>query len=119
MPIYEYQALRPDQGCKKCQRRFEILQAISDEILSECPSCHQAVRKLISRCHAAIIETSDEALRTESQITEYEKEGRWSHAAELADKHSEKTEDKALKTRALEDYRKAGYDVDRWSGGDQ
>ena len=35
----------------------------------------------------------------------------WSHAAELADKHSEKTQDKGLKTRALENYKKAGYDT--------
>jgi hypothetical protein len=26
--------------------------------------------------------------------------------------------DKALKIRALEDYRKSGYDIDRWSGGE-
>jgi len=119
MPIYEYQAVRPDRGCDQCKRGFEILQGISEDTLSECPSCQQAVRKLISRCHAAVIETSEESLKKESQITEYEKAGMWSHAAELADKHSEKTKDKALKTRALEDYRKAGYDVDRWSGGDE
>ena len=118
MPIYEYQANRPDRGCDYCTKVFEILQDISENTLSECPSCRQAVRKLISRCHAAIIETSDEAVRTESQIGDYEKAGMWSHAAELADKYSEKTEDKALKTRALDDYRKAGYDIDRWSGGD-
>jgi hypothetical protein len=37
----------------------------------------------------------------------------WSHAAELADKHSETTGDGSLKTRALDNYKKAGYDVDR------
>ena len=36
----------------------------------------------------------------------------WSHAAELADKQSEKTKDKGLKTRAIENYKKAGYDAD-------
>jgi hypothetical protein len=36
----------------------------------------------------------------------------WSHAAELADKHSEKTNDKGLKMRALDNYKKAGYDAD-------
>ncbi len=119
MPIYEYQAIRPDQGCDKCREGFEILQGISDDTLSECPSCHQAVRKLISRCYAAVIEASEEGIKAESQITEYEKAGMWSHAAELADKYSEKTKDKTMKTRALEDYKKAGYDVDRWSGGDE
>jgi hypothetical protein len=39
----------------------------------------------------------------------------WSHAAELADKHSEKTKDKSLRMRALDDYKKAGYDVDTLS----
>ena len=36
----------------------------------------------------------------------------WSHAAELADTHSEKTKDKGLKNRALDNYKKAGYDAD-------
>ena len=39
----------------------------------------------------------------------------WSHAAELADKQSEKTRDKNLKTRALENYKQAGYDADALS----
>jgi hypothetical protein len=47
---------------------------------------------------------------TDKQIREYEREGKWSHAAELADKEAEKTRREDLKTRALEDYRKAGYD---------
>jgi hypothetical protein len=36
----------------------------------------------------------------------------WSHAAELADKHSENIKDKSLKMRALENYKKAGYSTD-------
>ena len=36
----------------------------------------------------------------------------WSHAAELADKHSEKVKDNNLKIRALENYQKAGYNAD-------
>ncbi len=59
------------------------------------------------------METSEEALRVEQKIAEYEKEGMWSHAAELADKHSEKIKDQGLKLRALEDYKKAGYDADK------
>ena len=35
----------------------------------------------------------------------------WSHAAELADKHSEKSKDHGLKMRALDNYEKAGYDT--------
>jgi hypothetical protein len=50
---------------------------------------------------------------TDKKIREYEKDGKWSHAAELADKEAEKTKRDDLKTRALENYRKAGYDFDK------
>jgi len=51
-----------------------------------------------------VIETADEAIATEKKIREYEKEGRWSHAAELADKAG-------LEDRAKENYKKAGYNM--------
>jgi putative FmdB family regulatory protein len=111
MPIYEYQSLDPKKGCNKCAQRFETIQGISEEPLSSCPYCGQKVRKVISWCRAAIVETSDEYARVERQISDYEKEGMWSHAAELADKHSEKIKDKSIKTRALDNYKKAGYDA--------
>lgn len=42
MPIYEYQ-------CKDCGYEFEKLQKISDDPLSECPSCKKSsLVKLIS-----------------------------------------------------------------------
>ena len=112
MPIYEYEALNPKKSCPECINRFETIQGINEEPLSRCPHCGQKVRKVISWCRAAVIETSDEHLRVEKQITEYEKQGMWSHAAELADKHSEKIKDKGIKTRALDNYKKAGYDAD-------
>ena len=40
MPIYEY-------NCKKCGD-FEVMQKMSDKPLSECPTCHRKVTKLIS-----------------------------------------------------------------------
>ncbi len=51
---------------------------------------------------------------TDKKIKEYEKEGKWSHAAELADKEAEKTKREDLKTRALENYKKAGYNFDKY-----
>ena len=51
---------------------------------------------------------------TDRKIKEYEKERKWSHAAELADKQAEKTKREDLKTRALEDYKKAGYNFDKY-----
>ena len=42
MPIYEYE-------CQQCGARHEVLQKISDEPLTECPSCHaHALTKLVS-----------------------------------------------------------------------
>jgi len=112
MPIYEYQAVNKGRACPKCREVFEILQSIRERPLSKCPECGKEVRKVISWCHSAVTETSDAALGVERQIKDYEQAGMWSHAAELADKHSEKTKDKALKMRALENYKKAGYDAD-------
>ncbi|MCD4715645.1 MAG: zinc ribbon domain-containing protein [Desulfobacterales bacterium] len=112
MPIYEYEPLNPKKSCPECINRFEIIQGINEKPLSRCPNCGQKVRKVISWCRAAVIETSDEHLRVEKKITEYEHQGMWSHAAELADKHSEKIKDKGIKMRALDNYKKAGYDAD-------
>ena len=111
MPIYEYESLDPKKGCNKCAQRFETIQVISEEPLSVCPSCGQKVRKVMSWCRSAIVETPEEYTRVEKQISHYEKEGMWSHAAELADKHSEKIKDKSVKMRALDNYKKAGYDA--------
>ncbi|MBW1936431.1 MAG: zinc ribbon domain-containing protein [Deltaproteobacteria bacterium] len=111
MPIYEYQARDPQRACKKCRKPFEFIQGMEEKPLKTCPSCGAPVKKIISWCHSAIMETSEESLRVERKVKEYEDSGMWSHAAELADKHSEKTKDKSLKMRALDDYKKAGYDV--------
>ncbi len=113
MPIYEYEALELSRGCRICSRRFEVFQRVGESPLDSCPGCGQAVRKLVSRCRAAVIERTEDDVRVESRVKEYERDGMWSHAAELADKHSEKTGDTSLKQRAYEDYQKAGYQVDK------
>lgn len=41
MPIYEYH-------CKSCKKTFEEVQKISDDPLTECPSCGKRVKRLIS-----------------------------------------------------------------------
>ncbi len=112
MPIYEYQPLTPHGACRNCRHGFEIFQQIHEKPLSTCPYCGNKVKKIISWCHSAVIEKSEEHTGTVNRIKEYEKAGMWSHAAELADKHSEKTQDKGLKMRALENYKNAGYDTD-------
>jgi putative FmdB family regulatory protein len=111
MPIYEYQALDSDKGCAKCAVRFEVIQGASEKPLTRCPACGQRVAKLISWCRAAVAEYSDVHGAVEKRIGAYEREGMWSHAAELADKHSEKIKDTGMKLRAIDNYSKAGYDT--------
>ncbi len=111
MPIYEYQASNPESACRKCSRPFEVLQGLREAPLEACPECGSPVRKIVSWCRGAVLETAEETVRTEGRIRQYEKEGMWSHAAELADKHAEKTKDRGMRTRALDNYEKAGYDA--------
>jgi putative FmdB family regulatory protein len=102
MPIYEYRAT--GKGCIYCRDVFEIKQRIDARPLSKCPKCRAPIRRLVSRFRVFVAETHDEVSATEKKIREFEKEGRWSHAAELADKSG-------LENRAKEDYKKAGYNV--------
>ena len=111
MPIYEYQSIDPKNACPRCADRFEVIEKLNAPPLSQCPDCGGRVRRVISWCRAAVIEISGEHVRTEKRISEYEREGMWSHAAELADKHSEKIKDPGTRLRALDNYKKAGYDV--------
>jgi putative FmdB family regulatory protein len=113
MPIYEYQtSQKPGKGCRRCRSPFEILQNTGEESLKKCPECDGPVRKVISWCRAAVAERSVDEVRVEKKIKDYESSGMWSHAAELADKHAEKVKSKGLRLRALDNYKKAGYDVD-------
>jgi len=102
MPIYEYKAT--GNGCKHCQDGFEIRQSINATPVTECPECQALVRRLVSRFRACVSETPDEVVETERKIRDHEEEGRWSHAAELADKAG-------LEDRARENYKKAGYNM--------
>ena len=118
MPIYEYIAFKSENSCSKCRFGFETVAKATDPHLTACPECKKKVKRLVSLCHAAVMDQSDANICVERQIKEHEKSGRWSHAAELADTHSEKTKDDSLKTRALDNYKKAGYDSGRLSKQD-
>ncbi len=111
MPIYEYEPVDLNQSCGKCIHGFEILQQIKEKPLTKCPRCGHRIKKVISWCRAAFIETSEEHAHIDRKIASYEKEGMWSHAAELADTHSEKIKDNQLKMRAIDNYEKAGYNA--------
>ncbi len=116
MPIYEYRTLNSERACAYCVKGFEIIQQVRERPLSSCPRCGGRIKKVISWCHSAVVESSPEQAKVEKEIKEYERAGMWSHAAELADSHSEKTKDKGLKLRALDNYKKAGYDADSLAG---
>jgi putative FmdB family regulatory protein len=111
MPIYEYEPVNLNKTCNKCQYGFEFLQSINDTPLVKCPDCGHAVRKVISWCRATVMETPEEHSHIHRKIASYEKEGMWSHAAELADTHAEKIKDNQLKMRAIDNYEKAGYNA--------
>jgi putative FmdB family regulatory protein len=111
MPIYEYAPSAGDNGCSHCRAGFEVLQGINDRALEVCPSCGGAVRRCISVTRVLIPGTAAGKDSIERQVAEYERQGMFSHAAELADKESEKPERAHLKERAMENYKRSGYDV--------
>lgn len=100
MPIYEYRSVK--KGCNHCSKGFDVIQNIKDSPISACPQCGAAVRRAISRFSACVIDGAPETASVENKLREYESEGKWSHAAELADKSG-------LNDRAMDDYKKAGY----------
>ena len=110
MPIYEYEAAFPGRTCRKCAFSFEVIQRLSDLPLDCCPKCGREVRRKISRPRVILPGSARGRDAVENQVAEYESKGMYSHAAELADKESERPEKKHLKERAMEDYKKAGYD---------
>jgi putative FmdB family regulatory protein len=112
MPTYEYRAVDPDKGCDHCRSGFEVIQRMTDPALTYCPHCKSSVHRVLFS--PSVVIKGSSVTETDRKIKEYEKEGKWSHAAELADKEAEKTKRKDLKTRALENYKKAGYNFDKY-----
>lgn len=109
MPIYEYEAISPGRKCKKCTSIFEVIQRLSEPPLATCPECGGEIRRKISRPRVILPGSAKGSDQVEMKVAEYERRGMYSHAAELADKESEKPEKARLKERAMEDYKKAGY----------
>jgi putative FmdB family regulatory protein len=72
MPIYEYAPV--SRFCEKCQGRFELVQKISDDRLTECPVCKQACERVLSAAGLARFSTSDSKVK-ELGMTKYVKAG--------------------------------------------
>lgn len=112
MPTYEYIAIDSQKSCNQCKDGFEIVQRISEPSLTVCPQCKNPIRRIIFP--PTFVVKGSSVSEVDKKIREYEKEGKWSHAAELADKEAEKTKREDLRIRALEDYKKAGYNFDKY-----
>ncbi len=112
MPTYMYKAFESQRGCNRCRSGFETIQRMNDPALEFCPACNAPIRRVLFA--PFVVLKGSPMTSTESKIRDYEKEGKWSHAAELADKEAAKTKRDDLKTRALDDYKKAGYDFDKY-----
>ena len=112
MPTYEYRAVDPEKDCNYCRTGFEAIQRITEKPWVRCPRCQNEIRRVLFAPNLVI--KGSPVSQTDHKIKEYEREGKWSHAAELADKEAEKTKREDLKTRALEDYKKAGYNFDKY-----
>jgi putative FmdB family regulatory protein len=113
MPTYEYKAVDLKKSCDHCRPGFEIIQRMTEPALILCPHCKSPIYRVLFA--PTVMIKGRPFTETERKIKEYEKEGKWSHAAELADKEAEKTKREDLKTRALEDYKKAGYNFDKYN----
>ena len=85
---------------------------MTESALTRCPQCNHPISRALFA--PTVVIKGRPITETDRKIKEYEKEGKWSHAAELADKEAEKTKREDLKTRALEDYKKAGYNFDKY-----
>jgi len=112
MPTYVYRAVDSKKSCTYCRRGFEIIQRMAESALTLCPKCNNSISRVLFA--PAVVVKGNPVTETDRKIKEYEREGRWSHAAELADKEAEKTKRQDLKTRALENYKKAGYNFDKY-----
>jgi len=112
MPTYEYRAINLEACCDHCRSGFEVIQRMSEPALSHCPRCQGPVCRVIFA--PTVVIKGSPPTEADKKIKEFEKEGKWSHAAELADKQAEKTKREDLKTRALENYKKAGYNFDKY-----
>jgi putative FmdB family regulatory protein len=112
MPTYAYEAIHLERSCDHCRSGFEVVQRMTEPPLDFCPQCKNPVHRVLFA--PAVVIKGSPMTETDKKIKEYEKEGKWSHAAELADKEAEKTKRADLKTRALENYKRAGYNFDKY-----
>lgn len=111
MPIYEFESVDPSGCCPTCAGRFEVIRPAGAEPLVSCPDCGSTVRRVVSRCRAHFATADAAGAAAGKTISDYERQGMWSHAAELAEKQAAKSKDGSLRERAFDNYHKAGYNA--------
>ena len=111
MPTYVYEPADLRRSCDLCKDGFEVFQRITEPARTVCPECKNAIHRVLFP--PSVVIKGSPVTEADKKIREYEKDRKWSHAAELADKQAEKTKREDLKTRALENYKKAGYHFDK------
>ncbi len=47
MPTYFYIAVKPEEGCIRCRKGFELRRPMTRPPLTECPLCKKPVEKII------------------------------------------------------------------------
>ena len=108
MPLYEYQ-------CDACGHRFEHIQKFSDPLLTVCPKCGDAIRKLVSS-------PAFQFKGTGWYVTDYAKKSTGDTAASEAEKSSDgkdaKTDksDKTDKTKSADSSKKTSQSSTSSSG---
>ena len=84
MPLYEYQ-------CDACGHRFEHIQKFSDPLLTVCPECGDAIRKLVSS-------PAIQFKGTGWYVTDYAKKGTGDTAASEVEKSPDGKDAKTAKS---------------------
>lgn len=67
MPTYHYRAVAEDAACDECRETFHLLQALSDPLLTACPSCEAPVRRVIRRAGTTVV---DPRYNTKKQLSD-------------------------------------------------
>jgi len=83
MPVYTYRAVKSDakepRDCELCAQPFEIVQRMSDDSLTACPKCGEAIEKIVTAPNVpgpgSIAKPSDAQL-ARSGFTQYKKQGK-------------------------------------------
>lgn len=73
MPTYEYEHV--DQENLSCEDPFEVVQSVSENALSVCPTCGKPVKKLISKTSFIMTTNMSPESVAQKGFTTYRKTG--------------------------------------------